>query len=136
VVGPVHSVGIALRPGQVGGRRTGDDEHLVLLGGDLADRECDAGIRHVDDDIDVVDVIPVVGNLGADIRLVLVVAADQLDLHVGMGLGEVGDRHFGGDDRAGAGGVRIKARHVREHPDLDVDLLGTGGAAAQYDGQG
>ena len=131
VIGPVHGVGIALRPGEVGGCRAGDDEHLVLGGGDLAHRQRHARIRHVDDDVDLVDVVPLVGDLRTDIRFVLMVAADQLDLHIRIGLGEVGDRHFGGGDRAGAGGVRIKARHVGEHADLDVDLLGTGGAAGQ-----
>ena len=82
VVGPVHGVGVALRPGEVGGRRAGDDEHLVLGGGDLAHRQRHAGIRHVDDHVDLVDVVPLVGDLRADVRLVLMVAADQLDLHV------------------------------------------------------
>ena len=95
------------------------EENLVLLARDLVDRERDAGIRHVDDDVDVVDVEPLPRDVGADVGLVLVVGADDLDLHAVRGRIEILDRHFGGGDRTGAADVGIKARHVGEHADLD-----------------
>ena len=100
VIGPVDGVGVAFRPGEVGSRRAGDDEHLVLGGGDLAHRQRHAGVRRVDDQIDLVDVIPLVGKLRADIRLVLMIAGDEFDFDVRIGLGEVGDRQLGGGNRA------------------------------------
>ena len=135
VISPVHGIGIALWPGEIGRRRAGDDEHLVLRRSDLADRQRHAGVGRVDDQIDLVDVIPLVGKLRTDIRLVLMVAANELDLDVGIGLGEVGNRQFGRSDRARSSDIGIKARHVGKHADLDSDLLGAGSAASQHDGK-
>jgi len=64
-----------------------------------------------------------------------VIAADQVDLHIGVILGEVGDRHFGGDDRAGSADIGIEARHVAEHADLHIDLLSVGRAASERGGE-
>jgi hypothetical protein len=44
------------------------------------DGERDAGVRHVDDDVDLVDVDPLTRDVRADVRLVLVVGGDHLDL--------------------------------------------------------
>ena len=49
------------------------EEDLVLFLRDLVDRQRDAGIRHVDDDVDLVDVEPLPRDVGADIRLVLMI---------------------------------------------------------------
>src|SRR6202158_4613051 len=62
VVGPVDGVGVALRTGEVRRGRPRYDEDPVLLPGDLADRERDAGIRRIDDQVDLVDVVPLVGE--------------------------------------------------------------------------
>ena len=64
VVGPVHGVRRALRVGEIRGRRARIDVDAVLFLDDIVDRERDAGIRHVDDDVDLVDVEP----LPRDIR--------------------------------------------------------------------
>ena len=109
---------------------------LFLVARDLADRERDAGVRHVDDHVDLVDVDttgwrccePTSGLFWWSPR-------DQLDLDVRIGLGEVGDRELGGGDRARAADVGIEARHVAEHADLDVDLLRLRRAAEQRGGQ-
>ena len=73
-----------------------ETRNTLFFGWDLADRQRHAGIRDVDDNVDLVDVEPLVGHLRADVRLVLVVAADHFDFHVGMGLGEVGNCQLGG----------------------------------------
>jgi hypothetical protein len=59
-----------------------------------------------------------------------VIGRDHLD-RLALDLAAVvGDRHFDRGQRALAGGVGIKARHVREHADLDhvVGDLGVSGA--------
>ena len=87
-------------------------QHLVLLARQLADRERHAGGRHVDDDVDVVDVEPLPRDVGADVRLVLMIGADDLDLQaVGGGI-EILDREPGGDHRAGPADLGEEARHV------------------------
>ena len=58
VVGPVDGVRRALLPGQIGRRGAGADKHLVLLARQFADRQRHARCRHVDDGVDVVDVVP------------------------------------------------------------------------------
>ena len=83
----------------------------------------------------MIDVDPLVGNIGADVGLVLMVGADDLDLDIRVILHEVLRRQLGGGHRAWAGIVGIKARHVGKHADFDVDLLGTRGAAGQRDGE-
>ena len=123
VIGPVDGVGIALGARQIGGGGAGDDERLVLVAGDGGHRERDARVRHVDDHVDFVDVVPLVGDVGADVRLVLMVAADEVDLDVGVVLGEIGDGELRRRHRTRAADVGIKARHVAQHADLDVDLL-------------
>src|SRR3981081_1700172 len=80
VVGPVHGVGRALRVGEVRGRGTRVDIDAVLFLHDIVDGECDAGVRDVDDDIDLVDVEPPACNGGADVGLVLVIAGDDVEL--------------------------------------------------------
>ena len=114
VVGPVDRVGRAFGAGQVGGGRARDQEHLVLVPDDLVDRERDRRGRHVDDDVDLVDVDPRAHDVGADVRLVLVVGADDLDLHALGGGAEILDRHARGDHRARPG----RGRH--RVPDMSV----------------
>src|SRR5712692_1943301 len=119
VVGPVDGVGGALRAGQIGGGGARDQKHLVLLAHDLVDRERDRGGRHVDDHVDLVGVDPGAHDVRSDVRLVLVVGADDLDLEALGGGAGVLDRHAGGDHRAWAGQVGIGTRHVVHDADLD-----------------
>src|SRR5215471_7941428 len=51
VVYPMHGVGRARLTGEIRGRRAHGEEHLVLLAGELVDRERDRGGRHVGDRI-------------------------------------------------------------------------------------
>ena len=119
VVGPLDRIRRAFRSGEIGACRPRAQEHFILLAGDLADRQCDARRRHVDDDVDMVDVVPLPREVGADIRLVLMIAGDDLDLHaVSRGV-EILHRQFGGGDRAGSADVGIEARHVGQYADLD-----------------
>jgi hypothetical protein len=105
---------------------------------DLAHRERHAGVGNVDDHVDLVDVEPLARDRGADVRLVLMIAADELDLHAFGGGIEILDRELRGGNRAGTAEVGIEARHVAEHADLDgsVAVLRVRGAApAQRHGE-
>ena len=71
----------------------------------------------------MVDVVPLPGEVGADVRLVLVIAADDLDLHaVGRGI-EIFDRQFGGGHRARPADIGIETRHVGQDADFDDDIV-------------
>jgi hypothetical protein len=120
--GPVRS---AVPPPRV-------DEGLVLLLGDLRDGERHRGGRHVEHRVDAVAVVPLPGDGGADIGLVLVVGGDDLDLQPLRLRLEVLDRHAGGHHRALAGGIEVDARAVVQDADLHRDEVGReGGAGAE-----
>lgn len=91
---------------------------------DLAYRQYHRGCRHVGDRINALAVVPLASDGGADIRHVLVVGRDDLDLHVRVCFGEVVDRLLYGDNGAFSTGIRVDAGHVVEDADLDVNRLG------------
>src|SRR6202012_2584043 len=88
VVGPVHRVGRAGRPRDVGRAAARIDVDLVLLAGQRGDRQRDGGGGHVEDRVDLLVVIPVAGDVDADVGLVLVVGRDHLD-RLALDLGSV-----------------------------------------------
>ena len=53
------------------------DEQLLLFVGDVLHRKPDRRHRHVDDQVDLIDVVPAPRDAGADIRLELMVADDH-----------------------------------------------------------
>ena len=129
VVGPMHRVGRAARSGQVGRRGAGGQEHLVLALDDVVDHERHRRRRHVDDDVDLLVVGPAVGDAGADVRLVLVVAGNDLDLEALARGDEIGDRLACGKDRSRPGRRGVETRQIGQHADLDrivggLDLRG------------
>ena len=138
VVGPVDRVGGARLAGEVGGGGARDQQRLALVAGDLVDGERDAGVRHVDDHVDLVGVEPLPGHLGADVGLVLVVGGDDLDLQSLLVGAEVLDGHTGRHHGALAGEIGVETRLVVQHADLDdaVGDLGGGGAGRDDDGEG
>ena len=73
---PLHGVGRAELAVEI--RRAGrmGDEQLLLLVGDVLHREPDGRDRHVDDQVDLVAVVPFPGDAGGDIGLDLVVGGD------------------------------------------------------------
>ena len=89
---------------------------LVLFAHDVADRQRDRRVGHVDDHVDAFDVEPASRDVGADVGLVLVIAEDHLDLALRL-LRKVLGRHLRGEHRAGALEVGIDARHVVEYAD-------------------
>src|SRR5579871_1566345 len=79
IVGPMDGVGRTLLARQL--RRPGAraDEDLVLLARNVADGERHRGIRHVDDEVDAVLVVPFLRDRLADVGLVLMIAGHHLD---------------------------------------------------------
>ncbi len=127
VVGPVDGIGRALRPGQVGAAGARIDEDLVLLAGDLADGERHRRGRDIEDGVDPVPVVPLPGDAGADIRLVLVVGGDDLDADGFVDRREVFHRQLRRGDRSLAADIGIDPRHVVQDADLDRGLSRGGG---------
>ena len=80
IVGEGDRVRRAGLAGEIGGRGTRVEQHRILLFDEVADGERDAGIRRVGDDIDLLVVDPLPREVDADVRLVLVIAAQHVDL--------------------------------------------------------
>ena len=123
VVGPVHRIWRALRIGEIGGRGARVDVDAVLLLDDVVDGKRDAGIGHVDDDVDLVDVEPLPRDRGADVGLVLMIARDDVDLPALGGEAGILDRHLGRQRRAGTAEIGIEAGLIGERADLDGLVL-------------
>jgi len=115
----MHSIGRARLAGEIGSRRAHRQEYFVLVAGELVDRERDRGRGHVGDGIDLIKVVPLPCNAQADVGLVLVIAADDLDLHTLGGGAEILDCLARHPDRGGARDVGVDARLIVEHANLD-----------------
>ncbi len=129
VVGPLHRRRRAGLAGEIRRAAAGDKHGLVLLGGEGLNREGDGGGRQVDDGIDLLVVEPVARDSHTDVRLVLMVRADDLDRLAEHLAAEILGRHLRRRQRALAGAVRIDARHVGQHAEFhDVirDLRASG----------
>ena len=133
VVGPVNRVWRAGLAGQVGARRARDDQRLALVAGNLVHGQRHARVRHVEDDVHLVDVVPLAGDGRADIGLVLVIGREDLDLHALFRGTEILDRHARGDHRALPREVGVEARLVVQHADPDhaVGHLGVSRAGGE-----
>ncbi len=136
VVGPVHGVRRARLSGEVRGGGAGDDERLALIAGDLVHGERDAGVRHVEDHVHLVDVVPLAREARADVGLVLMIGRHDLDPEASLGRAEILDRQAGSDHRPLAGEVGVQARLVVQHANLDdaVGNLGLRPACGQSEG--
>ena len=97
VVGDRHRIRRAGLAGEIGGGGAGIHQHNVLLTHEGADGQRHAGVRRIGDCIDLVDIDPLPRHVGTDIRLVLVVAAEHLDLPTLVEQSGILHRHLGGD---------------------------------------
>jgi hypothetical protein len=98
--------------------------HDVLLFHEVGDRQRDAGIRGVADDVDLLGINPLPCDVNANVGLVLVVATDDVDLPALGDEAGILDRHLDRGNRIGTADVGIEARHVVQHADLDGLVLG------------
>src|SRR5215813_13509491 len=96
VIGPMDRVGTALRPRKVRRSRAGRDEDLVLVARHLTDGKRHTRIRNVRDHVDLVYVVPLIGELGPNVGFVLVVAGDHFNFYVGMICHEIRGRYLSG----------------------------------------
>ena len=82
---------------------------FLFFVGDVLHRKTDGRDRHVDDQIDLFDVVPAPRDAGADIRLELMVGRDDRDRLAQHLAAEILDRHLRRRDRALAGRRRCRA---------------------------
>ena len=129
----VRRAGLA---GEVGRGSARIEQHRVLLLDEIIHRECHAGIRGIGDRIDLVVVDPGPRDVDADVGLVLVIAAHDVDLPALLEQAGILDRHLDRDHRIGAADVGVKARHVVQHADLDGLVLRKCGRGEAYAGNG
>ena len=123
VVGPVDGVRRALRVGQIRASRAGIEQDAVFLLHHIADGQRYAGVRNVDDDIDLVDIEPLARDVHADVGLVEMIAGNDVDLpSLGRHAGIL-DRHLGGQRRAGTAEIGVEAGLIAQRSDLDGLVL-------------
>jgi hypothetical protein len=113
------------------------DEQLLLVIGNVLHRKADRRHRNVDDQVDLVDIVPAPRDAAADVGLELVVADDDADRLAQHLAAEIVDRHLRRRDRALAGRCRCRAVHVGENADLDhiVGNLRERGGGRQHRGR-
>ena len=80
------------------------DEELLAVVGDLLNRKTDRGNRHVDNQVDVVDVVPLARDARTDIGLDLVVRGYGRNRLAQNLAAEIFSRHLRSGSRAGACG--------------------------------
>jgi len=124
VIGIGNGVGVAGLAGEVGARSAVVEQDGVLFLHHVADGKRHAGIRRIGDRIDLLFVDPLPRDIHADVRLVLVIAADHVDLPALRGQTGILHRHLDGHHCVGTTDVGIKARHVAQYADLDDLVVG------------
>ncbi len=119
IPGVADRIGRALLVGQPRRTRSGHDQHLVLGFGDAGNRERNARIDDIGDEVDAAGVVPLACDSGGDVGLVLVIGRYQFNLERRLGLrDEIIDRHLRRGNGAGAGEIRKHPGHIRQHADL------------------
>ncbi len=83
-----------------------------------------AGVGDAEDHVDVLVVVPALGDADADIDLALEVGGHQLDRLAEHRAAEIGDGEPHRGDIAGPGVLGIGAGHVVQHADLHGVVLG------------
>ncbi len=115
---PLQRIRIAEFAVEVGGAGRMGDKQPLALAGDGLHRKPDGRNRHVDNQIDMVAVVPLPGDAGGDVGLDLMVGGNDLDRLAQNRAAEILDRHLRGHDRARAVRGRGGAGHVGEDADL------------------
>jgi hypothetical protein len=96
------------------------------------------GGGHVNDHVYLAGVDPPAHDIRPDVRLVLMIGADDLNLHTLGGGAEILNCHARCDHRASPAQIGIGARHVVKDADFDgaVGVLRLRAGAAEGDGEG
>jgi hypothetical protein len=74
---------------------------------------------------------PLAGNLGANLRVVLVIRGNDFNFHAVRSWVEVLHRQLGRGYRAWPGVIGIRARHIGEDAELNGNLISLRGRANQ-----
>ncbi len=115
---PLHGVGRAEFAVKVGRSRGMGYEELLLFIGDALHRQADGGDRHVDDQVDLVTIVPLPGDAGRDVGFELMVGGNHRDRFAQHLAAEIVGRHLRRGHRTGAGRRRRRTGQVGENPDL------------------
>ena len=75
-------------------------------------------------EVDAVLVVPLTRDVRADVRLVLMVGRDDVDIDALVGGLEILDRHVGRDHRAFSAEIGVDAGAIVENADLDGNVRG------------
>ncbi len=129
VVDPMNGVRRALGIGKIRRRRAGIDHDSVLLFHEIVDRKRNAGVQHVHEDVDLLDVDPLARDVGGDVRLVLMVGGNHIDLPALGRKAGILDRHLGRQGGTCAAEVGVKPRIIAQYADLDGLVLRKSAAA-------
>ena len=120
VIGPVQGgLGCAGLVGQAVRGAAIVDIGDALLGGQFLQRDADAGIGAAQDEVDILLIDPLAGDVGADIGFVLVIGGKKLDRSPVHCPAHLFDGHLDGRDRSFPVERGIGAGHVQHHADLD-----------------
>ncbi len=114
----MRRVGRAELAGDVGRPGAGDEGELLLLVGEVDDRERHRGGGQVGDHIDA-RIVPLPGDARGHVGLVLPARRDDLDRPAEHAAARILDRHPHGLDGAEAADIRVGAFEVDEDPDAD-----------------
>lgn len=128
---PLHCIRRAILAVEVGGSgRMGDEEFFPVVG-DMLHRQAHRRNRHVDDQVDFVDVVPLPCNPRGVVGLVLAVGGNQRNRLAQNLAAEILDRHLSGGDRAWTRRGCGRTRKVGEYADFHhiVGNLRSGEAA-------
>ena len=117
---PVETVRRARRARDRRRGRADHDIDLLLFLGDFLHRERDRRGRQLGDHVDAFGVVPLARNADRQIRLVLMIGRDDLDLAAQHLAAEFLDRDLRGLDRALAAVIGIDARLIIQDADLDA----------------
>jgi len=116
---PLQGVRVTEFSVEVGSAGRVNDQQALALIGDVLDGKAHCRNRHVDNQVDLIAVVPLPRDAGGDVGLDLMIGGNDLDRLAQNRAAEVLDRHSRGGDGARTVRRRGGAGHVGEHADLD-----------------
>ena len=115
---PLQGVRVTEFSVEVGSAGRVNDQQALALVGDVLDSKAHCRNRHVDNQVDLIAVVPLPRDAGGDVGLDLMIGGNDLDRFAQNLAAEIIDRHLGGGDRAGTVRGRRGPGHVGENADF------------------
>ena len=122
-------------PVSSGGRGRGRHDEAVLLGSHFHQGQRNRRVGNAEHQVDVLVVVPALGDADTDIDLALEIGRHQLDRFAEHRAAEIGNGKLDRGDIAGPRGSRRRTGHVVQHADLHGIVLRQRRAAEQATGQ-